>query len=222
MLRGTRWDPPFWHNPAAPLLASCGLPVAPLGQFIAHITYGPIVTARRPEPVPSGVTIIDQRAIRPTGVVLEQAVVVAEGSVYDLPRCRLDPGDIVLSRSGAGTLAKRRFTVFAEPITATVSCFVDLIRLRGLAPYYAATFLRCPLGWGQVERLINGVGTPNLSFPEIRSLRIPLLPAPEQAELTAAWRPIERLHADGRLDDALARLDQLAHQLAHRLAPPAG
>ena len=122
-----------------------------------------------------------------------------------------------LCRSGAGTLAKRRFCVFDRRLKATVSCFVDLIRLHDINPYYAVTFLRSPLGWAQIDRLINGVGTPNLSFGEIRSLRIPLLPSGEQAALEGAWAAIRRLHRRRRLDAAAQALEGVVAGLDRRL-----
>jgi len=216
-LRGSRWDPGYWSPRFAVLDRLGSLRCRALGDYIERITYGPIVTGRRPTAASSGVVIIDQRALRPTGVVLDQAVTVAEGCAYDLPRCRLRPRDIVLARSGAGTLAAKRFTVFHKRATATVSCFVDLIRLRGLNPYYAVTFLRTPLGWAQIERLLNGVGTPNLSFGEIRSLRIPLLGEAEQLEVEAAWKPIRRAHGQRRYPAAQAALDRLVAKLDQRL-----
>jgi len=216
-LRGKRWDPAFWLHEGVGLGERCGLRCAPLGEFIRHITYGPILTGQRPQPVPKGVAIIDQKVIRATGVLLEQAVQVTDGCEYDLPRCRLERGDIVLCRSGAGTLARKRFTVFNKRRKATVSCFVDLIRLTGISPYYVVTFLRSRPGWSQIERLINGVGTPNLSFGEVRSLLIPRLAREEQDEIDAAWRKVERLHARGRLAAAGAALDGIAGRLERRL-----
>ncbi len=217
-LPGERWDPGFWRRRPDAMADACTLPCARLGQFIAHITYGPILTGQCPVPVAGGVAIIGQKVVRPTGVLLGEAVRVAEGSPYDLPRCRLQPRDIVLCRSGAGSLARRRFTVFDEPGRATVCCFVDLIRLRELNPYYVATFLRSPLGWAQVERLINGVGAPNVSFAELRSLWVPLLPAEEQRGVEAAWEPVRAAHAAGAFAAAEAALDRAVARLERRLA----
>jgi len=217
-----RWDPAFWRPGRVELAAECVLPLAPLGDFIERITYGPILPGRPPEPVAEGVTIVGQRELRPTGLVLARAVIVAEGCPHDPPRCRLRAGDVVLARSGVGTLARKRFTVFRQPLKATVSCFVDLIRLRGMSPYYVVTFLRSGLGWSQVERLLRGVGTPNVSFPQIRSLRVPLLPSAEQEALGARWREVARLHDSGRLAEAEARLDELASGLDSRLRKPNG
>ncbi len=193
------------------------MPLARLGDFIELITYGPILPGRRPEPVEKGVLIVGQREIRPTGLLLDAATAVAEGSPYDPPRRRLRPGDVVLARSGVGTLARKRFTVFREPLKATVSCFVDLIRLRGLSPYCLVTFLRSGLGWAQAERMLRGVGTPNLSFRQIRSLRVPLLAPEAERAVEAAWADVAWLHDAGRLAEAEARLDAAAADLERRL-----
>jgi type I restriction enzyme S subunit len=184
-----------------------------LGEFIDHLTYGPILPGQTPQPVADGVAIIGQKAVRPTGVRLDRAIQVAEGSAYDLPRCRLRRRDIVLCRSGVGSLGRRRFTVFDEAVPATVSCFVDLIRLRELNPYYVVIFLRSPRGWAQIERLINGVGTPNLSFGEIRSLRIPVPPADEQRAIEERWAPVRAAHRAGHFAAAEEALDETVMRL---------
>ena len=71
---------------------------------------------------------------------------------------------------------------------ANVGCFVDLIRLREVNPFYVWILLRSEPGWGQIRSLINGVGTPNINFGEIRSLRIPLIPAKEQSIIEERYR----------------------------------
>ncbi len=217
VLEGARWDPAFWHSGGEELAVACKFPLAPLGQFIEHLTYGAILPGRPPVPAAEGVAIIGQRALRPTGLLLDRAIVVGEGSPHDLPRCRLKVGDIVLARSGVGALRRKLFTVFRAPVTATVSCFVDLVRLKGISPYYVVAFLRSDLGWPQVERLIAGVGTPNLSFAQIRSLQIPLLPPEGQQRVEAEWLEVARLHDSGRLAEAEARLDAIVRRLEQRL-----
>jgi len=167
--------------------------------------------------VADGVAIVGQREVRPTGVVLARAVRVADGCAFDPPRCRLEPRDVVFCRSGVGALGRRRFTVFDEPVRATVSCFVDILRLRGLNPYYAVTFLRSRPGWEQIAQRTSGVGTPNLSFAQIRSLAIPLLPSAEQDAVEVAWGEVRRVHRAGDLASAEALLDALVARLERRL-----
>jgi hypothetical protein len=216
-LQDRRWDPGFWLRGANLWPDGCRWPLRPLGEFIAHITYGPILPGRRPQPVAEGVAIIGQKAVRATGVRLDRAVRVAEGSAYDLPRCRLRPRDIVLCRCGVGSLGRRRFAVYDEPSMATVSCFVDLIRLRELNPYYVVTFLRSQRGWAQIERVINGVGPPNLSFGEIRSLLVPLPPEDEQRAVERTWQPVQAAHGAGNVSAAEAALDAAVARLDARL-----
>ena len=210
VLIGQRWDPAFWLASAVP---QANVPLAPLRFFIEHITYGPIVTGRRPSPVVKGVAIIDQKVVRPTGVLLDAAVRVEPGCVFDIPRARLRRGDLVFCRSGAGTLRKKRFTVFDSAAEATVSCFVDLIRLRNIDPHYVATVLRSRFCWPQIERLINGVGTPNISFSELHGLEIPVAAADRQSMVAERWKAVRRLHRRGSHDAALAALDAAVSEL---------
>jgi len=214
-LRGKRWDPGYWLADAPAVAGS--LPVAPLGYFIEAICYGAILPGRRPRAVRDGVAIVGQREVRPTGVVLDRAIRVAEGCGYDPPRCRLRPRDVVLARSGVGALGRKLFTVFREQVRATVSCFVDLIRVQGINPFYVVTFLRSRMGWSQVERLMSGVGTPNLNFAHVRSLLVPVLPSAEQRSIEEAWAGISRLHDAGRLAEAAQALDGLVAELERRL-----
>ena len=103
--------------------------------------------------------------------------------------------------------------VYRHPDEANIGCFVDLIRLRDLNPYYAWFYLRSASGWGQIRRLINGVGTPNISFSEIRSIRIPLIAENRQAlleeqYLQEVWPAHQLRDADagaGRQADAAFR-----------------
>ena len=97
-------------------------------------------------------------------------------------------GDLLLPRSGVGSLGRNRIAVYMNARVANVGCFVDLIRLREVNPFYVWILLRSEPGWGQIRSLINGVGTPNINFGEIRSLRIPLIPAKEQSIIEERYR----------------------------------
>jgi hypothetical protein len=189
-----RLDPAFWDPRFARVLDGCPHPTAPLGDFIEHLTYGPIITGRQPPHDPDGVVIVHQGQVRHTGVDPTEALRVPAGCEWDLPRCRLRPGDVILPRSGEGSLARNRVAVFAGDQAATVGSFVDLIRLREIEPAYVVLFLKTPDGWLQILRLINGVGQPNISFDEIRSLRVPVIPEKDQALVRSAWAELQRQH----------------------------
>ena len=188
-LQGRRWDPGFWvgKRALARIWTDLG-DAAELGDFIELMTYGPIVTGGQPIEVADGIASIRQGDFSETGLRASRFLRVSTDSAHDPPRSRVRPGDLLLPRSGGGALGRNRVAVYEEAEPANIGCFVNLIRLRPeLNPYYLWIFLRSRLGWGQIRSLINGVGTPNISFVEIRSLQIPLLPMPEQAEYEKAY-----------------------------------
>lgn len=213
-----RLDPGYWHPRFSELLAVLhNFPdgLLSLGEVAESICYGAIRPGRPPRyEGPDGVWYAGQRELRRGLVDLSRAQRVAAGGPWDPPRARLAPGDLLLARSGVAGVGAGRMALWDPPFSpcglapdaaATVSCFVDRVRLRGYEPVLALLFLQGRYGQAQIQRLINGVGTPNLSFSELRSLRLPRLTARSQAwicRLRERWREAAR-HADGA---ALAEL----------------
>lgn len=196
-LADERWDPAYWSPElAAPLaLLNAHFETRPLGDALSLITYGPIVTGRRPEGEPGEVWLLNQGELGLSGIDLGSARRVAEGSAFDPARSRPRVGDLLFARSGVGSLGKGRMAILSEPLRANVGCFVDILRFEGLDPYFAWLFLASRHGQGQIRRLINGVATPNLSFDEIRALRVPVLPETAQAALGELYtRDVLPLH----------------------------
>ncbi len=188
-LLGHRWDPGFWDPALRDPLAACAVPVAELGDFIPAkgITYGRIQPGRKP-PAGPGPLYVTQRAVRPTGFDPTACETIAEGCAWDGPRYRLRRGDLLIPRSGVATLARGLMALFLDERPAVVDCFVDRVTLQGYDPRVAVLTLRVRPVWLQIHRLINGVGPPNLSYDEIRSLQLPVFPG----DLAAA---IARRHA---------------------------
>ena len=167
-----RWDVGYWRGASLVRQLNRRFPTQPLGHFIEHLTYGPIVTGRKPAPVAEGTSIIRQGDIVETGLDESGLIRVEACGEFDPERSRVRAGDLLFPRSGAGALGRNRMAVYAGSGKANVGCFVDLVRLSGINPYYTWLFFKTPSGWGQISALINGVGTPNINFGEIRSLRI--------------------------------------------------
>ena len=187
-LRSRRWDPRFWQGRAAVRRLAGRLRLVPLGEYICHLTYGPIVTGGRPQHVEAGVPVIRQGDIAETGLDERALLCVAPAGAHDPPRSRVRPGDLLLSRSGAGALGRNRLAVYLGSRPANVGCFVDLIRLEGLNPFYAWFFFKTRLGREQIAAYANGVSTPNISFGEIRALQIAALPSAYQEVLERRYR----------------------------------
>jgi len=215
-----RLDPGYWHprfrEPVETLQAfRDGL--ITLGEVAEGICYGAIRPGQPPQySGPDGVWYIGQRALRRGFIDLSRAPRVVPHCAWDPPRARLRPGDLLLARSGVAGVAIGRMALWDPPFSpsglqqdapATVSCFVDRVRLRGYDPVVALLFLQGRYGQAQIQRLINGVGTPNLSFAELRSLQLPRPAARLERwtdELRQRWR-----RAAGRADGAaLAELVQ--------------
>ena len=187
-LHARRWDPRFWQGCAVVRRLAGRLRLVPLGEYICHLTYGPIVTGSRPQHVEAGVPVIRQGDIAETGLDERALLCVTPAGAHDPPRSRVRPGDLLLSRSGAGALGRNRLAVYLGSGPANVGCFVDLIRLKGLNPFYAWFFFKTRLGRAQIAAQANGVGTPNISFGEIRALQIAALPAAYQDALERRYR----------------------------------
>ena len=187
-LRAQRWDPRFWQGRAFVRRLAGRLRLVPLGEYICHLTYGPIVTGSHPQHVEAGVPVIRQGDIAETGLDERALLCVAPASAHDPPRSRVRFGDLLLSRSGAGALGRNRLAVYLGNGPANVGCFVDLIRLEGLNPFYAWFFFKTRLGREQIVAYANGVGTPNISFGEIRALQIAALPSTYQDDLERRYR----------------------------------
>jgi hypothetical protein len=186
-LCGNRWDVPFcrlteggWNIPG-------GWPLARLGEFVEHITYGPIVTGRKPTHVKGGVPVVLQGDFTETGLKLSPELRVKAGSEWDPLRSRVVQGDLLLPRSGSGSLGRNRLAVYLDQSPANVGCFVDLVRLSGVNPFYVWFYFRSTPGWSQIRSLLNGVGTPNINFSEIRALQLPVIPDEEQSRLQSRY-----------------------------------
>lgn len=190
-----RWHPNYWDPALRAALDGIIFPLRPLGEYIEEIAYGPILPGKKPEPRENGVLVFGQKDLFFTGLNPRPALRVAAGGEFDPERSRVRRGDLLFSRSGEGSLLRFRSGVYLETEPANVSCFVDRIRLGGVDPVFLWLFLMGKFGRAQILRLKSGVGTPNLNFSEIKSLRIPLVPEEVQKMAVGVYlREILPLH----------------------------
>jgi hypothetical protein len=194
----TRLDPAFWHPAYEVALKRARLPLVEFGDFVEDIAYGPIVTGRHPQEEPGPLAIVSQGQVTATGVDVRTAHRVARGGAWDSPRARVRVGDLLIPRSGDGAVARNRLTVVVEPCDGVVGSFVNRVAVRGMDPVYACLCLRTEVVWSQIHSLLNGVGTPNISFDEIRGLRVPWLPRAGigSTQENLARRYLQEVHAE--------------------------
>ncbi|HCP45589.1 MAG TPA: hypothetical protein DIU15_06090 [Deltaproteobacteria bacterium] len=191
--RSYRWDPGY-HDPAwlDPTDLS-RLPCRRLGEFIETLAYGAIRVGQRPRLVSAGGALyVTQRSVADWGVDLDLCPRIAEEPPFVAPRFRLAPGDLVVPRCGRGTLGRNRLTRFdgSGDLCAVVDCFTDRVSLVGISSAWVLGVLRSELGWSQIRRTFNGVGTPNLSFGEIRALQVPVPDDATAVEAERIWAAV--------------------------------
>jgi len=195
LLRHRRFDPryhdPQWEDP----LRSCRLPMQPLGDFVDDIVYGALGRGKKPvlQEGPGGFVLVGQKAVQDRGVDLSVCPRIVDEKPFVQERYTLRPGDLVVPRSGMGTLGKNKMTRWdglppeSDARGAVVDCFDDRVVIRGISSAWVLGVLRTEPGWSQIRRVISGVAQPNLSFTQLRALRMPV-PGPEvQAEAERRW-----------------------------------
>ena len=205
----SRWSPLYWH-PQFTIIEDAYKTIKwetkNIGSFNPFITYGPIVVNKKFESQVEGMIIINQPEIMFTGLGLTNAGKAKEDSPWVVDRAMPREGDLLLARSGVGGIGKNKITIFNKPIRACVSCFVDILRLKDISPYYVLLFWKGIYGWSQINRIINGVGTVNISFDEIRSIKIPILPEKIQANIESEYKKMSVYH--DRAMEAKAKNDE--------------
>lgn len=194
LLRHRRFDPryfdPQWEDP----LRDCRLPLRPLGEFVEDICYGALGRGVKPQVVDSGgFRLVGQKAVQDAGLDWSVCPRIAHEKPFVQERYTLRPGELVVPRSGMGTLGKNKLTRFDglaegdDARGAVVDCFDDRVVIRGISSAWVLGVLRSEAGWWQIRRVISGVAQPNLSFTQIRALQMPVPSAGVQAEAERLW-----------------------------------
>ena len=188
----SRWDPNYWHPKYDEVLKG-----EPLDNFIPNgpegITYGAIITGKKNRHVSDGMPVIGAKQVKLTGIDLLDSERTKEDSPWDPKRSRIYAGDLVFVRSGVGSLGKSALYLGEKYIN--VGCFVDRIKLKDLSPFYVDVYLKTKQGQLQVERLNAGVtGTTNISFDQIKSIKIPILGEVIQKNIESEYKKMSEYH----------------------------
>lgn len=188
----SRWDPAYWHPKYDEMLKG-----EPLDNFIPNgpegITYGAIITGKKNKRVLDGVPVIGAEQIKFTGIDLSSSGRTKENSPWDPKRSRVYSGDLIFVRSGVGSLGKSALYLGEKYIN--IGCFVDRIKLKDLLPFYVDVYLKTEQGQLQIERLNAGVaGTTNISFDQIKSIKIPILSDTVQKNIESEYKKMSKYH----------------------------
>ncbi len=191
-----RWDADFWDpgftEPIRLLEKRFGAGIS-LEDTDPFMTYGAIITRRKPKPKNEGVLYINIESFLTFGFDVRLGNFISKGSDWNIERAGVKRGDVLIVRAGEGSLGKAE--VYYLDIPATVGCFVDILRQDEINPYYLALFLKSKFGQIQFRRLKSGVtGLTNVNFNEIKSILVPLLKPSDATKIENAYKRILKSH----------------------------
>jgi len=190
-----RWDAYYWDptftGPIKALESKFGKIVS-LGDTNPFMTYGAIITGRRPKMKTEGVLLINPPNFFKTGFDMTAKNFIGKKSDWNKENSKLKKEDVLIVRSGVGCVG--RAEVFDLETEANVGCYVDIFRQSIINPYYLALYLKSKYGLLQFERLRSGVGTLNVNFAEIKSIKIPLIPDEVLKMVEKRYKSILRRH----------------------------
>lgn len=210
----SRWDVAYWNPKYAENLEKlllCKLPIKEIGDYEKNLTYGAIVTGKK-DYSGKGLLLLNQGNIQFTGLDLNDVKEVKRDSPWDINRAKVKIGSIVLARSGMGGVGKNKITVIDKPLDAVVDSFVDILNLDSklINLFYVVVFWKTYFGWLQIERLINGVGTLNISFDEIRGIKIPLFSNKIQENVESEYKKMSVYH--DKAMEAKKKCDEMGYK----------
>lgn len=194
----SRWNAVYWHPTYVKNLkeiTDSNFSISRIGDFEERLTYGAIVTGGK-NYEGKGVFLLNQGDIQFTGLDDTDIKEVKKDSPWSIERAKVKTKSLVLARSGVGGVGKNRITIITKPINAVVDSFVDVLDLdiRKINPFYVLVFWKTEFGRLQVERIINGVGTVNISFDEIREIKILNIPNSVQHNIESEYKKMSKYH----------------------------
>jgi len=166
--------------------------VVALGDLISEIAQGYRGKAAYTD---KGIHCIRVRDITSTGVDFTTCGLVEEGGPMDHPRRRVREGDILLIRSGIGSLGRCAVVPDMGSKKACISGDVMLVRVHGADPYYVSAFLKTSYGQYQLLRNSTGVSRQiHISNDGLESIYIPLFADSLQQHVEDRYRQLSRIH----------------------------
>ena len=109
---------------------------------------------------------------------------------------RLKTGDVLIVRSGANTGSVA--IIYPKFKEATFGSYSIRLRFDKINPFFAATFLNCKYGALQTKRFQTGMAQPNLNIPNIKQIKIPILPKVQQKKIEQICLQVEKTRKQAR------------------------
>lgn len=190
----SRWDPEYWRSVYSEVLDELNktkYPLEKLGKYVTEMTTNNHV---RKMFISEGVTYYQTETIQNTGLLHYLAKKVKENGENDPQRTRLRVGDIMIIRSGTGSVG-RVYTVTKDLGKANTVESVYLTRVASINPFYIAVFLLTRFGQAELLRATSGVsGIININRPELEEILIPVLKVEQQNNIEKEYLNMSAYH----------------------------
>jgi type I restriction enzyme, S subunit len=151
-----------------------------LKEVCEHITDG---THQTPTYFDEGVIFLSSRNVKSEKIDWDNIKFIDESQHQEMQK-RLSPrkGDILLAKNGTTGVA----AMVDRDVTFDIYVSLALLRALPLVDRkYLLHFLNSPCAREQFSKRLKGAGVPNLHLKEIRAVRIPVPPLPEQRRIVA-------------------------------------
>jgi hypothetical protein len=169
----SRWNVNYWHPKYEELLATIRKwPTVLLADYRQQIISG--FRSGGVTFIKSGYPYLQVRNILDTGIDLLNVDYISESSPAKQENKKIKRGDILLNRSGEGSVG--RLTVSLTDEKAYVGGHVYRFSVIEISPIYLTIFLKTTFGKNQIHRFESGVsGKTEIDLEEILNIEVPII-----------------------------------------------
>lgn len=190
-----RWDVNYWHPKHSTLEKESKFEIKQLGDFVESITYGAILTEDQRAFTNAGVFYISSTTVTFTGInFFLNPLFVSQKDPRNKESKKPQRGDLIFNRSGVGTLGRQCVFLY-DPEQWTISDDTDVIRLKGINPFYTSVYLKSKYGQLEIEQKSRGVsGLIKINFDDIRAIRVPVVAMEIQTQVEREYLKMSEFH----------------------------
>ena len=207
----SRWDANYWHPKYSTLEKESKFKIQRLGDFIDFITYGVILTEAQRAFANKGIFYISSTTVTFTGINFYlNPLFVSSNDPRNKENKKPQKYDLIFNRSGVGTLGRQCVFLY-DSRQWTVSDDTDIIRLKGINPFYISVYLKSKYGHLEIEQKSRGVsGLIKINFDDVGAIRVPVLPDEVQKRVEQGYFKMSKFH--DKAMEAKKRGDEKAYK----------
>ena len=178
------------------------------GSVCSHSAFGPRFSSDE-YAIDGNVACLRTMDIDSHGRIDYEAMPLAKLDIERLASHVLEPGDLVITRTGAYLGKVGLFEKFRIPVLAGAFSIRFRIDEQTADPLFIKYFFNGKQGQEGMQSIATGSAQPNLNIPRLHSLTVPCPPLPEQRAIAGVLSSlddkIDLLHRQNKTLEALAK-----------------